>query len=55
MLTVVAAVVVWGRLLGSIGMFMSVPLTTMLERILEENEETAWAAALPGDPPPEFT
>lgn len=53
MLTVVVAVILWGWLLGPIGMFMAVPLTTMLKRILEEHEETAFAAALLGDPPRE--
>lgn len=53
MITVVVSVVVWGWLLGPIGMFLSVPLTTVLKRVLEENEETVWAAALLGDPPRE--
>ena len=53
MATVVLAVVLWGWLLGPIGMFMSVPLTTVLKRVLEEHEDTAWIAALLGDPPAE--
>lgn len=54
-LVVFLSLVVWGALLGPIGMFLSVPLTMTAKLALEANPATAWIAVLlsPADPPDE--
>ncbi len=54
-LVVFLSLVVWGSLLGPIGMFLSVPLTMTAKLALEANPSTAWIAVLlsPADPPDE--
>ncbi len=38
----------WGFVLGSIGMFLSIPLTMAIKIILEQNDKTRWIAVLLG-------
>lgn len=54
-LVVFLSLVVWGSLLGPVGMFLSVPLTMTAKLALEANPSTAWIAVLlsPADPPDE--
>ncbi len=54
-LVVFLSLVVWGSLLGPVGMFLSVPLTMTAKLALEANPTTAWIAVLlsPADPPEE--
>jgi predicted PurR-regulated permease PerM len=40
----------WGFLLGTVGMFLSVPITMTIKIILEQKEETHWIAILLGTP-----
>mgnify|MGYP002632371440 CR=1 FL=1 len=47
-LVVFLALVFWGFLLGTVGMFLSVPLTMALKIVLEQNEKTRWIAVLLG-------
>ncbi len=47
-LVVFLSLIIWGYLLGLVGMFLSVPLTMMLKIILENNEKTEPYAALLG-------
>ena len=47
-LVVFLALVFWGFILGTIGMFLSVPLTMALKIILEQNDRTRWIAVLLG-------
>ena len=47
-LVVFLSLIIWGYLLGLVGMFLSVPLTMMLKIILENNEKTEPFAALLG-------
>lgn len=47
-LVVLLSLIIWGYLLGIIGMFFSVPLTMTLKIILEQNENTRPLAALLG-------
>jgi len=47
-LVVFIALVFWGFLLGTVGMFLSVPLTMALKIMLEQNEKTRWIAILLG-------
>ena len=42
------SLIFWGFLLGSVGMFLSVPLTMALKIAFEQNPETRWAAILLG-------
>ena len=51
-LVVFLSLVVWGSLLGPVGMFLSVPLTMTAKLALEANPTTAWIAVLlsPADP-----
>ena len=47
-LVVFLALVFWGFLIGTVGMFLSVPLTMALKIVLEQNEKTRWIAVLLG-------
>jgi len=38
--------IVWGFILGTVGMFLSIPLTITIKIILEQNENTRWIAVL---------
>jgi predicted PurR-regulated permease PerM len=40
----------WGFILGTVGMFLSVPITMTIKIILEQNEKTRWMAILLGTP-----
>ena len=45
-LVVFLSLLVWGFVFGTIGMFLSVPLTMVLKIILEQNEKTNWIAIM---------
>ena len=45
-LVVFLSLIIWGFLLGSVGMFLSVPITLAIKIILEKNESTKWIAML---------
>ena len=47
-LVVFLALVFWGFLLGTVGMFLSVPLTMAFKITLEQSEKTRWIAILLG-------
>ena len=47
-LVVFLSLIFWGFILGSVGMFLSVPLTITLKAILENNPKTRWIAILLG-------
>ena len=47
-LVVFISLIVWGFVFGSIGMFLSVPLTMTIKIILEQNSRTRWFAILLG-------
>jgi AI-2 transport protein TqsA len=49
-LVVFLSLVVWGWLLGPVGMFLSVPLTMTAKIALEVNPDTTWIAHLLGPP-----
>jgi predicted PurR-regulated permease PerM len=40
----------WGFILGTVGMFLCIPITLTLKIILEQNEKTRWLAILLGTP-----
>jgi predicted PurR-regulated permease PerM len=47
-LVVFLSLVFWGWVLGTVGMFLSVPLTMTVKIILDSKEETRWIAVLLG-------
>jgi predicted PurR-regulated permease PerM len=40
----------WGFILGTVGMFLSVPLTITIKIVLEQDKKTKWIAILLGTP-----
>jgi predicted PurR-regulated permease PerM len=52
-LVVFASLLIWGWVLGPVGMILSVPLTVLLRIALEAKEDTRWIAILlgPAEPP----
>ncbi len=47
-LVVFLSLVLWGWVLGPVGMFLSVPLTIMVKIALDSNDDTRWIAVLLG-------
>ena len=51
-LVVFASLVIWGWVLGPVGMILSVPLTVLLRIALAAKDDTRWIAILLGPEPP---
>ncbi|NQU32947.1 MAG: AI-2E family transporter [Bacteroidetes bacterium] len=47
-LVVFISLIFWGYLLGTVGMFLSVPLTMVVKIVLEQKESTRWIAIMLG-------
>jgi predicted PurR-regulated permease PerM len=47
-LVVFLSLLVWGFIFGTIGMFLSVPLSMSIKIILEQNQNTKWLAVMMG-------
>lgn len=47
-LVVVLSLLAWGWVLGTVGMFLAVPLTVSLRIVLESSDDTRWIAVLLG-------
>jgi len=47
-LVVFVSLIVWGFLLGTVGVFLSVPITIAIKILLEQNKKTRWIAVLLG-------
>jgi predicted PurR-regulated permease PerM len=48
-LVVFASLVLWGWVLGPVGMLLSIPLTIMIKIALENQPETHWVSVMLGD------
>ena len=51
-LVVLLSLIIWGSLLGSVGMFLSPPLAVICKIILSQFDETRWIAVLMANRPP---